>query len=147
MSVCAKFQLSSLSRSAWKVCVRGGVGGGVVSQSLYCQTQLMCCVVLGLGFWQLGVSQDIIILFNSFKLAKESLKKLRNFYVCPIVGRYDIFEPFFFRTTFWGSWRKIVRPQTIFKIKFKIFKIRTSIDEMLLLLLPSSASTSTSTST
>ena len=31
MSVCAKFQLSSLSRSGWKVCGGGGGGlGGVV---------------------------------------------------------------------------------------------------------------------
>ena len=49
MSVCAKFQLSSSSRSARKVSVGGGWWVGY-AQSFSCQTQPLCCVVLGLGF-------------------------------------------------------------------------------------------------
>ena len=49
MSVCAKFQLSSSSRSAWKVSV-GGMGWGGVggAESFYCQTQPL--LRLGWGF-------------------------------------------------------------------------------------------------
>ena len=48
----AKFQLSSWSRSGWKVSVGGGWGEGWFAQSFSCQSQPLCCVVLRLGFWQ-----------------------------------------------------------------------------------------------
>ena len=47
MSVCAKFQLSSSSRSASKVCVGGGVGW--FAKSFLCQTQPLCCVEVRVG--------------------------------------------------------------------------------------------------
>ena len=50
MSVCAKFQLSSSSRSAWKVSVVGGWGGWGLQSHFRVKPNR--CVVLGLGFWQ-----------------------------------------------------------------------------------------------
>ena len=50
MSVCAKFQLSRSSRSAWKVSVGGGwVGWGLQS---HFHVKPNRCVEVRLGFWQ-----------------------------------------------------------------------------------------------
>ena len=55
MSACARFQVYSLSRSAWKVCVGGGMGW--FAKSFSCQTQPLCSVEVRVRVGVLTIDQ------------------------------------------------------------------------------------------
>ena len=65
MNICAKFQLSSWSRSGWKVCVGGGgVGGGWGGLHSHFHSQPNRCVML---CWGWGFDKNVIIYASFFR--------------------------------------------------------------------------------